>query len=99
MSAHPTERTPAQPTAARSGLCGVVGHADRGEAAWDTPVTAEGMSAAEIYRCWLFEDGRERSGARSGGAKKRAGIGGENKIRTDAELNLKRSADPLVEAD
>jgi hypothetical protein len=30
------------------------------------------MSAAEIYRCWLFEDGRERTGPPSGGAKKRA---------------------------
>ncbi len=64
-------------TAARSGLCGVVGHADRGAKAWDTPVTAKGMSAAEVYRCWLFEDGRERSGGSSGGAKKRAGIGSE----------------------
>jgi hypothetical protein len=35
------------------------------------------MSAAEVYRCWLFEDGRERSGGSSGGAKKRAGIGSE----------------------
>jgi REP element-mobilizing transposase RayT len=64
-------------TAACSGLCGVVGHADGGAKAWDTPATAEGMSAAEVYRCWLFEDGRERSGASSGGAKKRAGIGSE----------------------
>jgi putative transposase len=64
-------------TAARSGLCGVVGHADRGAAAWDIPATVKGMSAAEVYRCWLFEDGRERSGASSGGAKKRAAIGSE----------------------
>ena len=39
------------------------------------------MSAAEVYRCWLFEDGRERSDVSSGGAKqqkqKRAGIGSE----------------------
>ena len=35
------------------------------------------MSAAEVYRCWLCEDGRERSGGSSGGAKKRVGIGNE----------------------
>jgi hypothetical protein len=47
-------------TAARLGLCQVVGHADRGAKAWDTPATANGMSAAEVYRCWLFEDGKTR---------------------------------------
>ena len=64
-------------TAARSGLCGVVGHEDRGAKAWGTPATAKGMSAAEVYRCWLFEDGRERSDVSSGNARKqkRAGIG------------------------
>ena len=71
-------------TAARGGLCGVVGHADRGEKAWDTPATAKGMSAAEVYRCWLFEDGRQHtdattsgSGGSGGGAKKRAGFSSE----------------------
>jgi len=57
----------------------VVGHADRGAKAWDTPATATGMSAAEVYRCWLFEDGRERSDVSGGSSKKqkqkRAGIG------------------------
>jgi hypothetical protein len=44
--------------AARLGLCQVAGHGERGETAWDTPATAKGMSAAEVYRCWLFEDGK-----------------------------------------
>jgi REP element-mobilizing transposase RayT len=44
-------------TAARQGLCQVVGHGDRGEAAWEVPAVAKGMSAAEVYRCWLLEDG------------------------------------------
>ena len=73
-------------TAARQGLCGVVGHADRGERAWDSPAAAHGMSAAEVYRCWLFEDGREHTdatnpvtstatgGGGSSGGKKRAGF-------------------------
>ena len=47
-------------TAARLGLCHVIGHAQRGAAAWDSPATAKGMSAAEVYRCWLFEDGKTR---------------------------------------
>ena len=70
-------------TAARGGLCGVVGHADRGEKAWDTPATAKGMSAAEVYRCWLFEDGRQHTDAGTStsisgsGAKKRAGFSSE----------------------
>jgi REP element-mobilizing transposase RayT len=68
-------------TAARLGLCQVVGHADGGAKAWDTPATAKGMSAAEVYRCWLFEDGRERADVSSGSAEKqrqkRAGIGSE----------------------
>ena len=46
--------------AARLGLCQVAGHGGRGETAWDTPATAKGMSAAEVYRCWLFEDGKTR---------------------------------------
>ena len=46
-------------TAAQLGLCEVVGHTDRGEKAWDTPATAKGTSAAEAYRCWLFEGGRQ----------------------------------------
>ena len=46
--------------AARIGLCQVAGHGERGEAAWETPPVAKGMSAAEIYRCWLFEDGETR---------------------------------------
>ena len=46
--------------AARRGLCQVVGHGGRGEAAWDKPATVKGMSAAEVYRCWLFEDGKSR---------------------------------------
>ena len=46
--------------AARLGLCQVVGHEDRGATAWDTPAEAKGMSAAEVYRCWLFEDGKTR---------------------------------------
>jgi len=55
-------------TAARLGLCQVVGHGERGEKAWITPATAKGMSAAEVYRCWLFEDGktRESEPARAG---------------------------------
>ena len=66
-------------TAARSGLCGVVGQAHRGAKAWDSPATAKGMSAAEIYRCWLFEDGRERSDVSRDSARKQkqAGIGSE----------------------
>ena len=72
--------------AARLGLCGVVGHADRGENAWGSPATPAGMSAAEVYRCWLFEDGRQPtdaasgavgSGGSGGGAKKRAGFSSE----------------------
>jgi hypothetical protein len=46
--------------AARLGLCQVAGHGERGETAWDTPAVAKGMSAAEVYRCWLFEDGKTR---------------------------------------
>ena len=46
--------------AARLGLCQVAGHGGRGEVAWDTPATAKGMSAAEVYRCWLFEDDKSR---------------------------------------
>ena len=46
--------------AARLGLCEVAGHGGRGADAWDTPATANGMSAAEVYRCWLFEDGKTR---------------------------------------
>ena len=46
--------------AARLGLCQVAGHGERGASAWDTPATAKGMSAAEVYRCWLFEDGKTR---------------------------------------
>ncbi len=46
--------------AARLGLCQVAGHGGRGEAAWNTPATEKGMSAAEVYRCWLFEDGKSR---------------------------------------
>ena len=42
--------------AARLGLSHVVGHGARGELAWEVPAVAKGMSAAEIYRCWLFED-------------------------------------------
>ena len=67
-------------TAARLGLCGVVGHADRGENAWDTPATATGMSAAEVYRRALFEGGRQPTdaattrGGNGGRAKKRAGL-------------------------
>jgi REP element-mobilizing transposase RayT len=60
--------------AARLGLCQVAGHGERGASAWDSPTTAQGMSAAEVYRCWLFEDGREQTGAPSGGGSKRAGI-------------------------
>ena len=47
-------------TPARLGLCHVIGHALRGAAAWNSPATAKGMSAAEVYRCWLFEDGKTR---------------------------------------
>jgi len=66
-------------TAARLGLCGVVGHADRGETAWDTPATSKGMSAAEVYRCWLFEDGCQHTDATASGGsgsavKQRAGF-------------------------
>jgi REP element-mobilizing transposase RayT len=61
--------------AARLGLCQVAGHGDRGAAAWDTPAEPKGMSAAEVYRCWLFEDGRERMDAT--GARKKAGIPGK----------------------
>jgi REP element-mobilizing transposase RayT len=64
-------------TAARSGLCGVVGHADRGAADWDTPATAKGMSAAEVYRCWLFEDGKTRSGKTTKGGT-RGGFSAES---------------------
>jgi REP element-mobilizing transposase RayT len=46
--------------AARLGLCQVVEHGGRGAAAWNTPATAKGMNAAEVYRCWLFEDGKTR---------------------------------------
>ena len=46
--------------AARLGLCHVVGHGGRGAVAWEEPAMAKAMSAAEIYRCWLFEDGRIR---------------------------------------
>jgi len=63
-------------TAARLGLCHVVGHGERGENAWDTPATAKGMSAAEVYRCWLFEDGKTR-GTATTGARARAGISAE----------------------
>ncbi|MEI6676010.1 MAG: chemotaxis protein CheW, partial [Verrucomicrobiota bacterium] len=42
--------------AARLGLCHVVGHGERGEAAWDTPAVPKGMNATEVYRCWLFDD-------------------------------------------
>lgn len=42
--------------AARLGLCHVVGHGERGEAAWETPDVPKGMNAAEVYRCWLFAD-------------------------------------------
>ena len=66
-------------TAARLGLCGVVGHADRGETAWDSPATAKGMSAAEVYRCWLIEDGCQHTDATASGGsgsavKQRAGF-------------------------
>jgi len=68
-------------TAARRGLCGVVGQADRGETAWETPAVAKGMSAAEVYRCWLFEDGRQHAVATTSGGnsaeKKRAGFTSE----------------------
>ncbi|KAB2642794.1 MAG: hypothetical protein DVB26_01510 [Verrucomicrobia bacterium] len=61
--------------AARQGLCGVVGHAGGGENAWDSPAIGKGMSAGEVYRCWLFEDGRQATEVTSGsGAKKRAGF-------------------------
>ena len=73
-------------TAARQGLCGVVGDSERGEQAWDSPAAAHGMSAAEVYRCWLFEDGRQHtdatstatgSGGSSGGVQKRVGFSSE----------------------
>ena len=78
-------------TAARRGLCGVVGDTDRGEKAWDSPATAKGMSAAEVYRCWLFEDGRQHtdattSGSHGGGATKRAGF---SSAETTAEKQRK----------
>lgn len=53
--------------AARLGLCRVVGHEERGEAAWESPAIAEGMSAAEVYRCWLFEDGQVSDAPAAGG--------------------------------
>ena len=46
--------------AARLGLCQVVGHGERGAKAWEVPAEAKAMSAGEIYRCWLFEDGKTR---------------------------------------
>ena len=55
--------------AARLGLCQVAGHGERGEAAWNTPATPKGMSAAEVYRCWLFEDGKTRETRRDKAAK------------------------------
>jgi REP element-mobilizing transposase RayT len=56
--------------AARRGLCQVAGHGERGEAAWDTPAVTRGMSAAEIYRCWLFGDGRLPAQAAAAGQTK-----------------------------
>ncbi len=55
--------------AARLGLCQVAGHGERGETAWNTPATAKGMSAAEVYRCWLFEDGKTRETRQTRGDK------------------------------
>jgi hypothetical protein len=60
--------------AARLGLCQVAGHGERGATAWDTPAAAKGMSAAEVYRCWLFEDGRLRTTTPAGGAGTKAGF-------------------------
>ena len=63
--------------AARLGLCQVTGHGGRGAAAWDTPANAKGMSAAEVYRCGLFEDGkaREAKAAKGGFATETAEAG------------------------
>ena len=55
--------------AARLGLCQVAGHGGHGEAAWNTPAAAKGMSAAEVYRCWLFEDGKIRETGQTRGVK------------------------------
>jgi len=75
-------------TAARLGLCGVVGHADRGEKGWDTPATAKGMSAAEVYRCWLFEDGKTRESAPT-----RAGVSaGDSAAEKQRKGKLSRAA-------
>ena len=75
-------------TAARLGLCQVVGHAERGEQAWTTPATARGMSAAEVYRCWLFEDGKTRESDTS-----RAGISaGDSAAEKRRKGKLSRSA-------
>ena len=52
--------------AARLGLCQVVGHAERGASSWDSPVTAEGRSAADEYRRWLTEDQRGSGAAATG---------------------------------
>ena len=59
--------------AARLGLCQVVGHGERGETAWETPAVPKGMNAAEVYRCWLFDDGKSKT-ALPTGARNKAGI-------------------------
>ena len=68
--------------AARCGLCHVVGHGERGERAWETPGVAGGMSASEVYRGWLFEDGKTGESVAAGGTtkggKKQAGIAKES---------------------
>jgi REP element-mobilizing transposase RayT len=79
--------------AARLGLCQVAGHGERGATAWDTPAVAKGMSAAEVYRCWLFEDGQLRTTAQAGGARTKAGFSNEESAAEKQRLGkLSRGA-------
>ncbi len=94
--------------AARLGLCQVVGHETRGEAAWDTPAVVNGMSAAEVYRCWLFEDGQTNAEPTAGvpardgrnetqtkGKTKRGGFSKEN-VATEKQRKGKLSRRELL---
>ena len=78
--------------AARLGLCQVVGHGERGAAAWEKPAEVRGMSAAEVYRCWLFEDGREQAATPATGTTSVTGATGASGVKRRAGFSSETSA-------